>query len=191
MKYYAIARKAKRDCSGIIARAIISSNTRDLAGTIVRQSGIILPEKVSLLATHDDGKVIGYATNFKLEGERTTADVIILEADYVSLVRNTAITGLSVGLDILEGEDRPGGTISKSKLLELSLTPIPANPDAEIMVDTIKPFCSVEEGGAVKKAVNKPEAKKAVSSRLTRQVKHYRGAVKSKLVRLKKILSVK
>lgn len=190
MKYYAIAKKTKRDCTGITARAVISSNTRDLAGTIVLQDGMECPPKVSLLSTHDSEKVIGYATNFKVEGDKTTADIVVLDVDYVSLVRNTALVGLSVGIDVLEGEDTPGGTISKSKLLELSLTPIPANPDAEIMVNTIKPFCSVEEGGTVKTAVKQPETNKTISPRLIRQVKHYRAAVKSKLNRLKKITAV-
>ena len=188
-KYFAVAKKTKRDCTGIIARAIISSNSRDLAGTIVKQDGISFPERVSLLSSHDDHEVIGFATNFSIEGDKTYADVAVLNIEYASLVRNKALLGISVGLDVLEGEDTPGGTISKSTLLELSLTPVPANQDAMILYDTIRPFCSVEEsGGKMKATVNPDKAStRTVSNRLTRQVKHYRSAVRAKLAKLKKI----
>lgn len=188
-KYFAVAKKTKRDCTGIIARAIISSNSRDLAGTIVKQDGISFPERVSLLSSHDDHEVIGFATNFSIEGDKTYADVAVLNIEYASLVRNKALLGISVGLDVLEGEDTPGGTISKSTLLELSLTPVPANQDAMILFDTIRPFCSVEEGGGKMKATVNPDkaSTRTVSNRLTRQVKHYRSAVRAKLAKLKKI----
>lgn len=195
-KYFAIANKTKRDCSGIIARAVISSNSRDLAGTIVKQDGIVMPDRVSLLSSHDDHTVIGFANNFKVEGEVTTADVVVLDPEYASLVRNEALLGISVGLDVLEGSDVPGGTISKSTLLELSLTPVPANQDAKIMPETIKQYCSIEEGGTKKvdtTAKLKPDSgepkNKVVRSnaKLLRAVKHYRSAVRAKLNKLKKI----
>lgn len=189
-KYFGVAKKTKRDCTGIIARAVISSDSRDLAGTIVKQDGIVLPERVSLLSSHDDHEVIGFATNFAVEGGKTYGDVAVLNKDYASLVRNKALLGISVGLDVLEGEDTPGGTISKSTLLELSLTPVPANQDAMILFDTVRPFCSVEDGGGKMKAtVDADKAStRTVNNRLTRQVKHYRGAVRAKLNKLKKIV---
>lgn len=193
-KYFAVAKKTKRDCSGIIARAVISSNSRDLAGTIVKQDGIVFPDRVSLLSSHDDHEVIGYATNFKVEGDKTTADVAVINNEYASLVRNEALLGISVGLDVLEGEDTPGGTISKSTLLELSLTPVPANQDARILTETIRPYCSVEEEakGGGERMKSTIDAKGAVirvaNNRLIRQVKHYRGAVRAKLNKLQKIV---
>ena len=189
-KYFAVAKKTKRDCTGIIARAIISSGRRDLAGTIVKQDGIMLPERVSLLPSHDDHEVIGFASNFAVEGDKTFADVVVINTEYASLVRNKALLGISVGLDVLEGEDSPGGIISKSVLLELSLTPVPANQDAMILVDTIRSYCSIEEkGGKMKATVDADKAStRTVSNRLTRQVKHYRGAVRAKLAKLKKIV---
>lgn len=194
MKYFAVANRSKRDCSGIKARAIISSGTRDLAGTIVKQDGIICPDRVSLLSSHDDRTVIGYANEFAIEDGKTMATIVIMSLEHASLVRNKALLGISVGLDVLEGEDRPGGTITKSQLLELSLTPVPANQEAMILVDTIQPFCLVEEGKQAKQAeIKSPTAKnKAVrtaNNRLTRQVKHYRGAVKAKLSKLKNLVT--
>lgn len=191
-KYFAVAKKTKRDCSGITARAVISSGKRDLAGTIVKQAGISYPDRVSLLSSHDDHEVIGYAHEFALEGDETKATIVVMSLQHASLVRNKALLGISVGLDVLEGEDKPGGTISKSMLLELSLTPVPANQDAMILADTIKPFCLIEEGqgkqAKVTDATPKNRIVRTADARLMRQVGHYRGAVKARLAKLKKLV---
>lgn len=193
-KYFAVAKIAKRDCSGLTAKAVISSDLRDLAGTVIDQDGIDCPERVSLLSSHDDREVVGYATNFEREGNKTVAKIVVMKLEYASLIRNGALLGISVGLDVVEGTDVPGGMISKSKLLELSLTPIPANQDAQILPETIEPFCLVEEEVKANALAdqNRSEAKakivRTAASRLERQVKHYRSAVKAKLAKLKRII---
>ena len=99
-----------------------------------------------LLYMHERGNVIGYVDNLKVENGEVTGELVFDEASELSRrckkqYEVGSIRMVSIGLDpketsdakelLLEGQIRP--TVTKSKLVEVSLVDIGANDDAIVM----------------------------------------------------------
>ena len=99
-----------------------------------------------LLYMHNRGEVIGLVKDVVVDGEEITAELVFDEASELSKrckkqFEFGSLRMVSVGIDILElssdkkhllqGQTRP--TISKSKLVEVSLVDVGANDDAIVL----------------------------------------------------------
>lgn len=99
-----------------------------------------------LLYMHERGNVIGYVDNVQVENGEVTGELVFDEASELSIrckkqYEVGSLRMVSVGLDpketsdarelLLEGQTRP--TVTKSKLVEVSLVDIGANDDAIVM----------------------------------------------------------
>ena len=101
-----------------------------------------------LLYMHERGKVIGYVKDLEVSGGEVTGELVFDEASELSIrckkqYEVGSLRMVSIGLDpketsdaselLLEGQTRP--TVTKSKLVEVSLVDIGANDDAIVMDD--------------------------------------------------------
>lgn len=101
-----------------------------------------------LLYMHERGNVIGYVKDLQVENGEVTGELVFDEASELSVrckkqYEVGSLRMVSIGLDpketsdakelLLEGQTRP--TVTKSKLVEVSLVDIGANDDAIVMQD--------------------------------------------------------
>ena len=100
-----------------------------------------------LLYMHERGQVIGYVKDLKVEGDEVTGELMFDEATELSQRCKKqwefgSLKMVSAGLEIIElsddkeylveGQTRP--TVTKSKLIEVSLVDIGANDDAIVLI---------------------------------------------------------
>lgn len=100
-----------------------------------------------LLYMHERGQVIGYVADLKVEGDEVTGELMFDEATELSQRCKKqwefgSLKMVSAGLEIIElsddkeylveGQTRP--TVTKSKLIEVSLVDIGANDDAIVLI---------------------------------------------------------
>lgn len=100
-----------------------------------------------LLYMHERGQVIGYVKDLKVEGDEVTGELMFDEATELSVRCKKqwefgSLKMVSAGLDIIElsddkqylveGQTRP--TVTRSKLVEVSLVDIGANDDAIVLM---------------------------------------------------------
>lgn len=130
-------------------RVRISNENLNSYGTRVLTSGMDVDQynrNPVLLYMHERGQVIGLVKDLKVEGEEVTGELVFDEATELSQRCKKqwefgSLKMVSAGLDILElskdpkhlvaGQTRP--TISKSKLIEVSVVDIGANDDAIVL----------------------------------------------------------
>lgn len=99
------------------------------------------------LLNHNYDKIMGSWTDLALAGKGMTAIPVFDEADpeavnMCSKVEQDLLKGASIGIIPLAVKD---GVIIKSELLEISLTPVPANRSALVLYNTKGVALSVEE----------------------------------------------
>ena len=127
-------------------RVRITNESVNSYGFRVLTSGIDLEQyrrNPVLLYMHERGNVIGYAKHLQVENGEVTGELVFDEASELSIrckkqFEVGSLRMVSVGLDpketsgapelLLEGQTRP--TVTKSKLVEVSLVDIGANDDA-------------------------------------------------------------
>lgn len=123
---------------------VASDETVDRYGDIVRASGWVLDSfkknPVVLLFHKYNSLPVGQAPDIEVRGTQLVAPVQFArnespEADIAfRLVRGNFLRGMSVGFDYLSREEDleqcPGWIYTKQELWEISLTPVPANPNA-------------------------------------------------------------
>ena len=130
-------------------RVRISNERLNSYGTRVLTAGMNVEQynrNPVLLYMHERGQVIGYVKDLKVEGDEVTGELMFDEATELSQRCKKqwefgSLKMVSAGIDILElsespehlvqGQTRP--TISKSKLLEVSVVDIGANDDAIVL----------------------------------------------------------
>lgn len=129
-----------------MARVRISNSSLNSYGTRVLTEGLDISQYEKnpvLLYMHQRGKVIGYVTDIKREGDDLTGELVFDEVTDLSRqckaqFEKGSLRMVSMGADILElseapehiapGQTRP--TVSKSKLREVSVVDIGSNDDA-------------------------------------------------------------
>ena len=132
-------------------RVRITNESVNSYGFRVLTSGIDLEQyrrNPVLLYMHERGNVIGYVKDLQVENGEVTGELVFDEASELSVrckkqYEVGSLRMVSVGLDpketsdapelLLEGQTRP--TVTKSKLVEVSLVDIGANDDAIVMQD--------------------------------------------------------
>ena len=132
-------------------RVRITNESVNSYGFRVLTSGIDLEQyrrNPVLLYMHERGNVIGYVKDLQVENGEVTGELVFDEASELSIrckkqFEVGSLRMVSVGLDpketsgapelLLEGQTRP--TVTKSKLVEVSLVDIGANDDAIVMQD--------------------------------------------------------
>lgn len=130
-------------------RVRITNESVNSYGFRVLTSGIDLEQyrrNPVLLYMHERGNVIGYVKDLRVENGEVTGELVFDEASELSIrckkqYEVGSLRMVSVGLDpketsaapelLLEGQTRP--TVTKSKLVEVSLVDIGANDDAIVM----------------------------------------------------------
>lgn len=130
-------------------RVRITNESVNSYGFRVLTSGIDLEQyrrNPVLLYMHERGNVIGYVKDLQVENGEVTGELVFDEASELSVrckkqYEVGSLRMVSVGLDpketsdapelLLEGQTRP--TVTKSKLVEVSLVDIGANDDAITM----------------------------------------------------------
>ncbi|WP_103915122.1 HK97 family phage prohead protease [Xylanibacter ruminicola] len=129
-----------------MARVRISNSSLNSYGTRVLTEGLDISQYEKnpvLLYMHQRGKVIGYVTDIKREGDDLTGELVFDEVTDLSKqckaqFEKGSLRMVSMGADILElseapehivqGQTRP--TVSRSKLREVSVVDIGSNDDA-------------------------------------------------------------
>lgn len=128
---------------------VFSDSSVDRYGDTIDARGWILDNYRSnpiALFGHDSGSVenvIGRAHNVRIEGQRLLGDIEFMEAGVnptaeavFQMVKGGFLKSVSVGFAPIEwtltkDKNRPGGVdFKKQELLEISIVPIPANPNA-------------------------------------------------------------
>lgn len=130
-------------------RVRISNESLNCYGTRVLTAGMNVEQynrNPVLLYMHQRGQVIGYVKDLQVENDAVTGELVFDEASELSVRCKKqwefgSLKMVSVGIDILEtsedaeflvqGQTAP--TITKSKLLEVSLVDIGANDDAIVL----------------------------------------------------------
>ena len=144
-------------------RVRISNENLNSYGTRVLTIGMNVEQynrNPVLLYMHERGLVIGYMKDLKVEGDEVTGEPVFDEATELSRRCKKqwefgSLKMVSAGLDILElsedqkhllpGQTRP--TISKSKLIEVSIVDIGANDDAIVLQKDGKRIELGKDGG--------------------------------------------
>jgi HK97 family phage prohead protease len=136
-------------------RVIASDATVDLAGDQVVPEGIDLSaylKRPVVLWSHNPEKPIGTASAITLSGGKLMATIefypagVSHKADEVcALVKGGFVSGVSIGFDpesvepLDPAKPRGGGVrYLKSKLMEISVVVIPANPNADVVQRALK-----------------------------------------------------
>ena len=130
-------------------RVRISNESLNSYGTRVLTAGMNVEQynrNPVLLYMHERGQVIGYVKDLRVEGDEVTGELMFDEATELSRRCKKqwefgSLKMVSAGIDILELSEDPkhlvqgqtSPTISKSKLLEVSLVDIGANDDAIVL----------------------------------------------------------
>lgn len=140
-----------------VIRGMATTPTLDRVGDSVDQFGVTAAASIPLFLYHDSRKTVGRATLGK-----ATANGVPFEATFpnvtepgalkdrvdeaIAMVRHGLITAVSIGFRVLDGayEVMKGGGIKylKSEVMELSLVPVPAQPEA-----VISGFKSMDQAG--------------------------------------------
>lgn len=137
--------EAGADTSSI--RFVLSTDTPDLMGDVVVQSGLLIPDRLPAQIDHAGSmwSAIGRWANVERDAHRTLASLELLPAGVsraADLVRGIAKAGVrlaaSIGFDPLEyeritdpkTERTTGFRFLKANLIEASVVVVPANPEA-------------------------------------------------------------
>lgn len=132
-----------------MARIRLTNSSLNAYGTRILTAGIDLTQydrNPVLLYMHERGNIIGKVTDLKVEGDDITGEPVFDEASECSLrckkqLEFGSLRMCSVGIDIVEmSADKkyllPGQTretITKSKLVEVSLVDVGANDEAMVL----------------------------------------------------------
>jgi HK97 family phage prohead protease len=126
---------------------VASTETIDRQGEVIKQDGWELDNFKSnpvLLVSHNYQEFpIGKATEIKVEGGRLVFRAVFSQTtqkaiEAYSLIKEGILNAFSVGFIPREYDDENGNIITKAELLEISLVPVPANPEAVVLAKEFK-----------------------------------------------------
>lgn len=114
--------------------------SEDLVGDVVDPAGAVYELPVPLLAYHKHDQPVGAVTEAHVteRGIRVRAKLsrgVQLADELWTLIKDGAVNAVSIGFRALKSTPLPSGGLKyeRWRWLELSLTPVPANPDATII----------------------------------------------------------
>lgn len=156
---------SKSDDMSKTKRVRISNESLNSYGTRVLTAGMNVEQynrNPVLLYMHERGQVIGLVKDLKVEGEEVTGELVFDEATELSRRCRKqwefgSLKMVSAGIDIIELSESPehlvqgqsSPTITKSKLLEVSLVDIGANDDAIVLQKDGQRIELGKDGGTV------------------------------------------
>jgi len=128
------------DDAGAITGIAWPFGSPDRVGDVIEKGAFGAPTKLPMLYLHDQGQAVGVwdsvsetAAGLQVKG-RLLIDDVARAREVRALVREGAVTGLSIGFTARKAAARPGGgrTITALDLHEISVVPVPAHPGARI-----------------------------------------------------------
>jgi len=126
---------------------IASTEATDRDGEIIKQAGWDLTNfnknPVLMVAHNYQEFPIGKATNISVEGNQLIFKAVFSKAtqkarEAYELVKEGILSAFSVGFIPREYDAKDQNTITKAELLEISLVPVPANPEAVVLAKGFK-----------------------------------------------------
>lgn len=126
---------------------IASTEATDRDGEVIKQSGWDLSNfnrnPVLMLMHNYQEFPVGKITDIGIEGGKLTFKAIFTEAtqkaiEAYALVKEGILSAFSVGFIPREYDPNNNAVITKAELLEISLVPVPANPDAIVLAKAFK-----------------------------------------------------
>lgn len=137
---------ASIDESKFTATFVISDESVDRQGEIIKQDGWDFKNYLAnpvVLFGHDSYDLpIGKTIDIKVEDGKTLATIEFAAAIYdkaatvFNMVKAGILNTVSVGFinkEYLDGEDYDNYVLTKNELLEISIVPVPANPNAIVL----------------------------------------------------------
>lgn len=128
------------DDAGTITGTAWPFGSADRVGDIITKGAFNSPERLPMLFAHDQAQAVGIWDSITETSEGLTVKGRLLIEDVArarevrALVREGAVTGLSIGFVTKQAAGRKGGgrTITALDLHEISIVPIPSHPGARI-----------------------------------------------------------
>ena len=129
------------DDAGTITGTAWPFGSADRVGDLIAKGAFSMPARLPMLFAHDQAQAIGVWDTIEETAEGLTVKGRLLIDDVArarevrALVREGAVTGLSIGFVTKKAAGRTGGgrTISALDLHEISIVPIPSHPGARII----------------------------------------------------------
>ena len=129
------------DDAGTITGTAWPFGSADRVGDLIQKGAFTSPPILPMLFAHDQAQAIGVWDSITETSEGLTVKGRLLIDDVArarevrALVREGAVTGLSIGFVTKQAQSRRGGgrTISALDLHEISIVPIPSHPGARII----------------------------------------------------------
>lgn len=139
--------KGYLEVKGAEITGIASTEAVDRDGEVIKQAGWDLTNfnrnPVLMLMHNYQEFPVGKIVNIGLEGGKLTFKAVFTEAtqkakEAYALVQEGILSAFSVGFIPREYDQKDNNVITKAELLEISLVPVPANPEAVVMAKTFK-----------------------------------------------------
>ena len=129
------------DDAGTITGTAWPFGSADRVGDLIVKGAFSSPQRLPMLFAHDQAQAVGVWDSIEETAEGLTVKGRLLIDDVArarevrALVREGAVTGLSIGFVTKKAAGRKGGgrTISALDLHEISIVPIPSHPGARII----------------------------------------------------------
>lgn len=129
------------DDAGTITGTAWPFGSADRVGDLIEKGAFSSPARLPMLFAHDQGQAIGVWDSISETAQGLTVKGRLLIEDVArarevrALVREGAVTGLSIGFVTRKAVARRGGgrTISALDLHEISIVPVPSHPGARIL----------------------------------------------------------
>ena len=141
----------------------------DRVGDVIEKGAFASPERLPMLFAHDQAQAIGFwdsitetPQGLQVKG-RLLIDEVARAREVRALVREQAVSGLSIGFVTKSAKVRPGGgrTIHALSLHEISIVAVPSHPGAKItsMKAATDGAATQKENEMENEALNPPEVK--------------------------------
>jgi HK97 family phage major capsid protein/HK97 family phage prohead protease len=129
------------DEAGTVTGVAWPFGSADRVGDVIQKGAFLAPERLPMLFAHDQAQAIGVWDSIEETEQGLTVKGRLLVDDVArarevrALVREGAVTGLSIGFVTKQATSRKGGgrTISALQLHEVSIVPVPSHPGARII----------------------------------------------------------
>ncbi len=180
------------DDAGEITGIAWPFGTPDRVGDVIEKGAFSAPGKLPMLFAHDQAQAVGIWESISETSEglqvkgRLLVDDVARAREVRALVREGAVTGLSIGFQTKAATARRGGgrVISKLDLAEISIVAVPSHPGAQI--HTIKGTSMEDEdteAPAVEDRVTTLEADMAAIKETVGKVEKTATRIETKLAR--------
>lgn len=154
------------DDAGTITGLAWPFGTADRVGDMIEKGAFTTPARVPMLFAHDQSQAVGVWDSIAETPEglqvkgRLLVDDVARAREVRALVREHAVTGLSIGFITKKAKARAGGgrTISALELHEISIVAVPCHPGA-----TITSIKAASDGPAISQGLDMNDEEKVAA----------------------------